>query len=58
MWGHQRGGVSTTQSLGGQNDVEKGSDSDVHAGLAVCQAQCSAPAMAYLVSASPQALSL
>lgn len=58
MWGHQRGGGSTTQSLGGQNDVEKSSDSDVHAGLAVCQAQCSAPDMGYLISASSHALSL
>lgn len=58
MWGHQRGGVSTTQSLGGQNDVEKISDSDVHEGLAVCQAQCSVPAVGYLISASPWAWSL
>ena len=33
MWGHQRGGVSMTQSLEGQNDVEKSSDSCVHGGL-------------------------
>lgn len=33
MWGHQRGGVGTTQSLEGQNDVEKSSDRCVHGGL-------------------------